>query len=97
MAITICVARRQIPRHGNSMTCTIPIRKTLQTFADAVTEKMNQLRPGKPEEPVGAPFENLMTGVAEAFGWLHGQDGAAGPARTARFRHPLQSGTYSVC
>jgi len=51
------------------MTSTDSIQKALQAFAAAVTEKMNQLTPGEPEEQVRAPFENLMAGVADALGW----------------------------
>ena len=51
------------------MTSTDSIQKALQAFAAAVTAKMSQLTPGEPEEQVRAPFENLMAGVADAFGW----------------------------
>ena len=51
------------------MTSTNSILKALQAFAAAVTEKMNQLTLGEPEEQVRAPFENLMAGVADALGW----------------------------
>lgn len=39
------------------MTSTESILKALQAFAAAVTEKMNQLTLGEPEEQVRAPFE----------------------------------------
>jgi len=51
------------------MTSTESILKALQTFAAAVTEKMNQLTLGEPEEQVRTPFDNFMNGgVSAAFG-----------------------------
>lgn len=45
------------------------IHIALQEFAAAVSAKMSQLTAGEPEDQVRGPFENLMAGVAAAFGW----------------------------
>jgi len=57
------------PSFCNGMTSTNSILKALQTFAAAVTEKMNQLTLGEPEEQLRTPFDNFMNGgVSAAFG-----------------------------
>jgi hypothetical protein len=51
------------------MTSSNSILKALQAFAAAVTEKMNQLTLGEPEEQLRTPFDNFMNGgVSAAFG-----------------------------
>ena len=44
-------------------------RHALQGFAAAVAAKTGQLTAGAPEEQLRAPFENLMSAVASAWGW----------------------------
>jgi hypothetical protein len=39
----------------------------LQTFADAVTDKMKALTPGEPEDQLRAPFETFMEEVGKAL------------------------------
>ncbi|MBN1928526.1 MAG: hypothetical protein JW764_03185 [Chlorobiaceae bacterium] len=57
------------PSFTHGMTITNPIHKALQAFAAAVTEKMNQLTLGEPEEQLRTPFDNFMNGgVSAAFG-----------------------------
>ena len=43
------------------------ILRALQTFAEAVTAKMNQLAAGEPEEQVCGPSEDFMSDVASAL------------------------------
>ena len=42
---------------------------SLQRFAASVSSKMAQLTIGAPEDQLRGPFENFMSGVAEALGW----------------------------
>jgi hypothetical protein len=42
---------------------------SLQRFAASVSSKMAQLTIGEPEDQLRGPFENFMSGVAEALGW----------------------------
>ena len=44
-------------------------RHALQDFAAAVAAKTGQLTAGAPEEQLRAPFENLMSAAALAWGW----------------------------
>lgn len=49
------------------MTMKITTYKALQDFTIAVTEKLNQLTPGEPEEQLRSPFENLISNIADIF------------------------------
>ena len=45
------------------------LNEALQSFAEAVKTKMNQLAHGEPEDQLRAPFENLMADAARVLGW----------------------------
>jgi hypothetical protein len=50
------------------MTDGITILRSLQTFAAAVSSKLNQVTRGEPEDQLRSPFENFMAEAASALG-----------------------------
>jgi len=47
----------------------ITLYAALQSFADVVSSKLNQLTRGEPEDQLRGPFEEFMTDAAHALGW----------------------------